>query len=107
MNVKMRMSLDNILADITFMENIIKAECDVATQDGNLHLWTSLHDSFTNIESKVPFDKKICIFHSDLVVSVTVMCGPKFCSRTFLYQYSPKNCIVKSIRANFQTHCML
>jgi hypothetical protein len=106
MNIKMRMSLDNILADITLMENIITAECDVATQDGNFHLWTSPHNSFTNIESKMPFDKKFP--YSDLIViSVTVMCWPRFYSRKFLYQYSPKNCIVESIRADLQTHCML
>jgi hypothetical protein len=44
------------------MENIIKAEHDVATQDGNLHLWASPHDSFINIESKMLFDKKIPYF---------------------------------------------
>jgi hypothetical protein len=62
MNIKMKMPLDNILAGITFMENIIKAEHDVAIQDGNLHLWTSPHDSFINIESKMPFDKKFPYF---------------------------------------------
>jgi hypothetical protein len=59
MNIKIRMSLDNSLANIT---NIIKTECDVATQDGNSHLWTSPHDSFTNIDSEMPFDKKFPYF---------------------------------------------
>jgi hypothetical protein len=78
------MSLNKILADITFMENVIKVERDVATQDGNLHLRISPHDSITSISQKCPLIK-MSIFHSHLIeFSVTIMCGPKFYPRTFL-----------------------
>jgi hypothetical protein len=48
----MKIPLDKVLMNAFFLaENVIKIECDVATECG--YSWTSAHDSLPNIETKM------------------------------------------------------